>query len=146
VQALAASAHVTRLTALELGENFVGLQSVRALAGSPALAGLRRLGLRGNHLEPEAVRLLTALAGLTSLDLSSNPLGDAGARLLAAAPGLARLRRLGLDWTNLGDAGADALAASPHLQRLERLELKSNPLTETAKQRLRDRFGPALDA
>jgi uncharacterized protein (TIGR02996 family) len=147
IQALAASPALGRLTSLELGENFVGVQSVRALLESPALAGLTHLGLANNHLEPESLRQLAAspsLARLKSLDLSGNePLGLAGARALAASPHLARLTQLRLTRTGLEDAGADALAASPHLNRLQRLEVDGNPLTQAARQRLRDRFGKA---
>jgi uncharacterized protein (TIGR02996 family) len=106
--ALAASPHLARVTALDLGadryRNLIGDEGVRALASSPHLARL------------------------TALDLAFNGVTAAGARALAQSPYLTRLTTLKLSghhdyssYNRVGSEGARALAASPHLARLSAL-------------------------
>jgi uncharacterized protein (TIGR02996 family) len=118
--ALAASAHLGRLTALHLGFNHVGDPGASALARWPHPA-LRRLYLARNQLGPD------------------------GVRALASSPHLAGLTHLDLDYNDLPAEGLKSLAASPHLRSLKALYLRcGKALTARLKDRLRRRFGEGV--
>lgn len=121
------------------------------LAGSPLLARIRRLTVRGRigddgaaalagSLHAHALERLNlkdcgigddgaaALAGarmpaLRSLALTANPIGDDGARALAESPLLDPVQALFLSRTSIGDDGVIALARSPHVRALDTLGL-----------------------
>jgi uncharacterized protein (TIGR02996 family) len=146
-------------------------EGVRALAGFPGPAGLRRLDLSRNELTgSQLAELLRSphFPEAESLDLGSNKVGPTGAQAAAASPRLSRLRSLGF-WfgeiapagrkasadsphlaelrslqlyaNRIGDAGARALAESPYLEHLEHLILTSTPLTIEGWRVLKERFG-----
>jgi uncharacterized protein (TIGR02996 family) len=153
ITALAPSAWLSNLTALDLSGNQPGMEGVRALGRSAALAGLGSLGLEGcgldsagaaalagadhlgrlaclhlagNHIEPDGVKALAGaagLSGLVGLDLDDNPVDDEAALALVESPELAQLSMLSLWGCNVSDAGLAALARSPGLARISRLAL-----------------------
>jgi uncharacterized protein (TIGR02996 family) len=100
---LSASAHLTRLRELDLGNNpGLGRAGVQALVGSPHVVNL------------------------TSLLLHNNALGDKVAADLAGSPHLRRLRELWLSGNAFGDVGVVALARAVHLTGLAELDLRDN--------------------
>jgi uncharacterized protein (TIGR02996 family) len=135
--AILASPHLSRLTALGLPSCNVTLASLRTLLGSPVLANLRRLELRGNEqLGDRGAELLAGapgLANLTHLNLTTTDLGDVGAHALAESENLGRLECLELGWdlgwgNRVTGAGVQALVTSPQLRSLKSLPLKNNPI------------------
>jgi hypothetical protein len=75
VARLAASPHLARVTSLDLSENKLGDDGVRALVESPHLRNLRYLRLARNELGREAAEAVVAapaLAGLAHLDFRGN--------------------------------------------------------------------------
>ncbi|MBX9580191.1 MAG: TIGR02996 domain-containing protein [Gemmataceae bacterium] len=144
VRALAA-AEPPALRALHLMGCRVDERGVGALAGSGLMVGLRVLNLNGNQLGPAAAKALAAapaVAGLRTLDLTDNQLGDTGAVSLARSSHLAELLALDLAENGIGDAGAVALAQSATLGGLVALNLRMNPgIRPAARNRLFDRFG-----
>jgi uncharacterized protein (TIGR02996 family) len=104
-QALAASPHLGRLTALDLGWNEIDDAGAQALAACP---GLSRL---------------------SELDLSGNRVGHAGAQALASSPHLGRLSKLNLAGNFIGYAGARALVRSSQLTCLTGLDLSTNAIS-----------------
>jgi uncharacterized protein (TIGR02996 family) len=145
---LAGSPALARFRALAPGALLGQQRGLEALARSPHLARLRRLDLGGNGLGDEGLAALLGAAwlpGLRELRLRGNVIGDRGAAALAGCAGLARLRLLELGYNRVGDAGAAALAESPHLGRLLFLGLKGQRIGAAARDRLRERFGPAVE-
>jgi len=72
---LAASPHLVRLISLDLSDNKLGDEAVKALASSPHLRNLRLLRLAKNELGREAAEALVAapaLVGLAHLDFRGN--------------------------------------------------------------------------
>jgi uncharacterized protein (TIGR02996 family) len=144
VRALAESDVPRGLRSLNLSRTRPGVPGVRALLAARGLEGLRALDLSDNALGPVAARAVAvcaALRGLRCLNVSHNPLGDAGADALAGAGALAGLLELELRDAQLTDAGAEALAASPHLGGLIRLDARDNELTAKGRAALSERFG-----
>jgi uncharacterized protein (TIGR02996 family) len=151
VTALTACPYLARLLSLALG-NYpvrgapIGDDGVRALVGSPHLAGLQALDLSGNALTVEGARAIAEsphLASLHSLTLAGNPhnpaynqIGSAGAIALAGSAHLAALAELVLSGNRLDSAAVAALAASPHRKRLTRLDLNENPIDTAGAQAL----------
>jgi uncharacterized protein (TIGR02996 family) len=124
-----------RLLSLELTD-YCDAQRLRALASTPALAGLVRLGLTDQWLDTAAFRALAGslrLPALTSLDVGPCRLRDEGARALADAlpPPLRTLKVRG-DLSRYSEkyvlslAGVRALASAPALAGLEHLDLTWN--------------------
>jgi len=82
------------------------------------------------------------LTRLRELDLSVRRCGPAGVARLACSPHLSRLAVLRLRGCGIDDAAADGLCNSR--LSLATLDLRHNPLSLTARKRLRERFGPAV--
>ena len=144
--ALAGSGRFTRLGALDLDDDALRADGVRAIAESANFAGLTGLRLRGvfGSAGAEAIAASPHLTGLRDLFLVGCGIGDAGAAALADSPNAARLRTLNLGLNNLTDAAALALAKSPHLDGLRAgwLHLGGNRgITPAGVDALRDRFG-----
>jgi uncharacterized protein (TIGR02996 family) len=116
-------ARVTSLVIHALDE-----EDARALASSPYLTGLRRLGLEGNEdLSDEGVEVLaasTALAQLTALDLTETGITARAVRALADSPSLGGLTTLKLGENRLDPGAALAIAGSAHFAHLEELFLE----------------------
>lgn len=158
------SPHLTRLRQLRLHENAIGdagaialarsrmrsiedldLQTcaigdagVAELAGSPNMRAVRRWRLGGNPIGDAGARAIAEsihTRGLTSLDLARCRVGDEGALALAANATAALT--LALAQNPIGDAGAAALIESP----LQAVTLSTEPLSESMRARVRDRFG-----
>src|SRR5262249_11848617 len=81
---------------------------------------------------------------LTGLDLCGNFLDADALETLAGLSNLGQLRVLGLLFTDLGDEEVSRLCELPFFQRLSLIRCGGNPLTEDARQRLRDHFGPRV--
>jgi len=117
VETLADCRCLTRLRHLDLSNNFVRDQGVKALSQSPFLSELR------------------------SLNLSSAALGDASVQALTASPYLRQLRELYLSDNRIGPAGARELAFSPLADRLHLLHLRFNNIDADSAALLRTAFG-----
>ena len=129
VRRLATTPALQGLHTLCLAHNPLSPALVDALARSPHLAGLRALEVEFCGLDAAAIPALLGPNTLWQLDalmLDGNPLGEEGVRALGRAPGLARLRKLGLENIKIGRWGMDelfgALLASP-LPALRELSL-----------------------
>lgn len=134
------------MTALILNNNCIGDAGFASLAKEMrpegALAGLRRLGLRGNLLADRALPALASCLGpnsmprLQQLLLGGNALTSDGLRELSAAlrstAAFGSLATLELQKNAIGDAGAAALAEALHegaLPQLRELYLFHNELS-----------------
>ncbi len=156
VQALAACPHLVALEELDLAlARGIGPASAIAMAQSPTLAGLRRLGWHGVPIGDKGVTAIAdaELPSLAELDLGNtsltkagvmalcrgrdrpalrrlhlarNRLGPEAMEVLAASPLLASVQQLTLYMNHIGDRGTKALAQSPHVGRLLELDLSVN--------------------
>jgi uncharacterized protein (TIGR02996 family) len=131
-RALAASAHLHRLTSLILFNSLIGPEGAEALAAAPQLKGLTFLDLSGldwgypNEIGDQGARALARslhLTGLRYLDLTENAIDDEGAKALAGSANLVGLTYLNLKGNHLGPKGARVLAESPYRARLTDLGL-----------------------
>jgi uncharacterized protein (TIGR02996 family) len=111
---LARSPWLARVRELNLGNNpDLGIEGVRALAGSVYLGNLHALLLHYGALGDEAVSCLARsflMGRLIELYLSGNELGDAGTIALGRAACFPRLTDLDLRDNQIGDGGVQALA------------------------------------
>jgi uncharacterized protein (TIGR02996 family) len=117
-----------RLITLALENNELSPETIRALANSPRLAGLRRLVLSGNPIGPHGANALAGsiyLTGLEALVLNLTGVGGAGITALARSPHLGRLLFLGLSGNNIEPAGLIELARSTQLSSLRALDLSN---------------------
>jgi uncharacterized protein (TIGR02996 family) len=133
-RALAASAHLARLTTLDLTRNYIGPTGAEALAASPHLTRLTTLELTRNAIETAGAQALAGWPGLATvsrLTLGINKIRTEGIRALAASPHVARLRSLELRLNFHDDEAAEALASSPHLAELCELDLANNQHIKT---------------
>lgn len=130
-QALAAAAHIPRLTVAQFPNERLGDAGVIALAAVSQLAGVGELRLAGNGIGDAGAAALAAspnLSALQRLDLRNNSVGDEGAVALASASGLSALRKLNLYDNSVGDEGAVAFANASGLGGLQSLNLRGNPI------------------
>jgi uncharacterized protein (TIGR02996 family) len=135
VLALAGSCAATDLRRLRLPSCSRDVPAaIAALANSPRLSRLRLLDLSNNHLDTEAIRALaeaTGLENLVDLDVSSNEdFRDAEALALIRSPRLPRLRRLHLEHTSIGTATVAALCESDRFLRCGVLSLWDCSVTD----------------
>eukprot|EP00962_Isochrysis_galbana_P025283 scaffold7764_cov94-Isochrysis_galbana.AAC.1 len=144
VVAVLAAGAAPKLRVLSLGENSIGDEGARALAGAlPRATALKELDLYNNSIGAEGARALAgALPSATALEklyLNSNSIGDEGARALAVAlPSATALKELNLENNSIGDEGARALAvALPSATALKVLCLKNNSIGAEAEAELR---------
>jgi len=128
---------LTALRSLDLSTNYVGLDSIQALAYHTEP---REVNIFNTNIFSSHARAIAAVASLRRLDLSSNGIGDAGAEALAEHRGLvdlnvghngigyrraialakmAGLRRLGIANNRVPDAAAAALIANPSISWLD---------------------------
>jgi hypothetical protein len=121
--------------------------ATRALAGCPALRGLRSLRLSTSKLDDSALEALIRQATYTRLamlDLSANKIGDPGATALAQWPSLRGVRCLDLAQNAVRDQGALALSESPYLEEVQVLRLSRAKLSQASREALQQRFGDAV--
>jgi uncharacterized protein (TIGR02996 family) len=126
---LLASSAVARLTELGLWGNILGADGVRLLAEAGDLRRrLRRLELGLNDLDDAAVEALTAeeWPALRALDLGQNGIGNAGLARLGTA-GLPALAELKLDAINLSAGALATFLASSTGARRTSLSLAGVP-------------------
>ena len=128
--ALAPSALLAHVEALELSFNPIEDRGLEALCAQPSLR-LRRLWLDGCGLSARSGRALARGAWpgqLQVLSLKRNALGGAGLEaLLLQGPSLLQLERLHLSSNHIGPRGAQALGQAS-LPSLVELNLAHNPL------------------
>ncbi len=84
----------------------------------------------------------TRLAGVVAVDVSDGRFGVRGARAVAESRHLGGLRALRLAGCNLDDVAVTALCDSR--LSLTELDVRHNPLSDGARERLRARFGAAV--
>jgi uncharacterized protein (TIGR02996 family) len=90
--------------------------------------------LNGLAAIPESNRLI-------GLDLCGNLITTEGLESLTHFSHLGGVQRLGLLFNRINDAGARLLCQHPFFQRLTLIRCGGNPITEPARQMLRDHFG-----
>jgi uncharacterized protein (TIGR02996 family) len=119
---------------------------VETLFGSPALARMTRLGLKGEwRWTGRAEQVSDHYRSVIAEQILAVVVTPAGVRALAECPGARRLTALDLTYNGLDDWAARLLAGSPHLGRLRRLAvLAGNRIGGRARQQLLDRFGPEV--
>jgi Ran GTPase-activating protein (RanGAP) involved in mRNA processing and transport len=105
-------------------------QGLRALAASPNLARLDKLGLRQNRIEPGAIEVLehAPWANLTELDIAGCLVGDHGAKPLLAFPFASALRTLEASGCGLGPEGLALVAHAEDFKNLRVLDVTNNDL------------------
>src|SRR5262249_37662909 len=126
---LVACPHIARLATVELTDNDLTVDDLRALASSSFMARLKKLLL--NSCQVEDAERVEALTGscvfrLTGLGLGDNNLDETGAEVLASSPSLDRLEFLDLGADLIGPRGVRLLAESSNLRRLTSLDLYNN--------------------
>ncbi len=139
-RALTASPHLTHLRSLILKSDFDnGVMEV--VVDAPFMRNLNRLEITWSCVEPRELQvLLSSLtnARLEHLDVTGNPLGAEGAELFSQAPGVRRLRTLGMSECGLFDDGVAELAQASTLSDLETLNIGYNEITAAGLKRLID--------
>jgi uncharacterized protein (TIGR02996 family) len=144
VAALGQSKVLANLTELDLSRNPLSPDGARAITGSKHLGRLMVLSLAGTglyNLGAQALAGAKNLPSLTRLDLSGNEIGATGAVALARSALFKRLRVINLANNRIGVGGATALAQLPEDVKLELLDVRKNELSESARARLKKRFG-----
>jgi hypothetical protein len=121
------SPYLTRLQDIDLFEDVIGLEGVRALVESPTSFQLKRLCLNG------AINIYAREETAEAVE---------SVRLLANSPRMAGLEYLGLYYNGLGEGAVTALVASPYLSRSLNLEFEeSDEVPPPLRAVLRQRFG-----
>jgi uncharacterized protein (TIGR02996 family) len=132
--ALAAAPGFAALREIDLNQNRLGDEGLRALVGAPCLPELRVLDISDNGLSDEGLRALAdsdLFGRLTRLDLRTNPrITASGLSDFVSAPAAATLEDLDLSGNNLRDAGMAVLARSTIFRRLRSLRLHFNFITD----------------
>jgi uncharacterized protein (TIGR02996 family) len=132
---VAACPHLAKLAGLDLRENDLIGQDVRALTAAPHLHNLTDLSLSRNRIGLDGLKALASwrqFPFLKALDLSSGGTGGTNVPDAEAVRALLPSRRPGrlacLDLSDnfrVGDQGASTLVSSPRLGRLTHLWLKN---------------------
>ena len=122
------SPHLVNLRTIEVFDDRIGLEGVRAIAEAPAPFALERLDLN------------SALQFDDVIGESDETL--AAVELIASAPRFAALKHLGLTFNELGDRSIQALIASKTLPRTMRLDLTDNDYDE---ERFADQLAKRFD-
>jgi uncharacterized protein (TIGR02996 family) len=119
-----AAAELPHLHALNLAGNVIGPKGGRVVAGAPWAGRLLTLDLSRSGLHLHAMQGLAAsCANLRELLLAGNDVPAEGAACLAEAPALAGLVVLSLADNPVGNAGLAALAGPGRLPRLNTLDV-----------------------
>lgn len=145
--ALARTKYLKRLVTLNLRHNALTDAALETLAAWPGLATVRALNLSHNSIGGGGVAALVRSPHFRPehLELHNNVVGFTGAKALAAWPGLAAVVTLNLAHADLRGADLLTLEDSPHWRDIRHLRLGGNVLTRDVIDRLRARFGPALE-
>ncbi|HEY1817652.1 MAG TPA: TIGR02996 domain-containing protein [Kofleriaceae bacterium] len=124
----------------------LGDHGAAALAASPHLRGVRRLGLASNRLTLAGVRAIANGAWrLEALELDFNPLESEGLADALAGPALENLRELSLRGTWIPPTEAARLASSTTLANLIELDVENCALGAGGMAAFCDAFAlPAL--
>ena len=99
---------------------------------------------RASPEELEKLILWKMTSQLTTLDVSGRNLGERGIGLLADVSHLASIRNLRLQRCGIEDQGATELAKCWFDWPLVELDVTGNPISVIGLQRLRERFGSAV--
>jgi uncharacterized protein (TIGR02996 family) len=130
---------IWRLTRLDLRMHFMTDESVAKLARVKHLSNLRALNLADNEVRGNAMRALMKSPVLGHLEelwlgywgrAGVSNLDDDALRVLAESPRLGQLTTLGLGGSGLGEAPILRLLGSKHATRLETLDLSENRVGE----------------
>ncbi len=132
---LAASPHLERLEELNLIQNRITTEGIRALANAPGLSRLKALGLYGNDsLNDETYAMLVGSPlGRRMTDWNvcgSFAITSEAGRILARATHLTQIRTLSFDNTRMGDEGVETLANASHLSSVRELDFRNTSLTD----------------
>ena len=120
-------------------------ESVVEIARWPGAGCVLRLSVAwGSDRDVDAVVRSEHLRNLHHLGVWHGKLTDAGLAQLAAWPFASALRSADLKTNPITDAGAFALADSPYLAQLRHLQLQDTQIGPAGRNRLRERFGDAL--
>jgi uncharacterized protein (TIGR02996 family) len=149
-RAFMTSPHLGKLSALDLGNNNMAANGLRAVVdAAPRLGRLTALALDDDTVRDAGVDILAAselLGRLTDLNLQNNEITTAGARALAASPRCAGLVELNVSRNGyIGVDGVRALLSSPHLTGLRRLRLWGTGVGEQQQRALRRESRVELD-
>jgi uncharacterized protein (TIGR02996 family) len=139
LRALAGWPGMARLHTLTMSGNNAGRGGLRALLRSRNVTNLKKLVLRANGLDGQAIQEFGAARPelqLDVLDLGENVLGDVGASDLALAPCLSALKVLQLDTCEIHLSGARWLINAPLLGSLRRLNVNHNSFGPEGMYRL----------
>src|SRR5262249_3882854 len=120
--------HLTHLGTLDLGNQRITDEAVRAILTTPSFAKLETLSLSSSALTARAFDVPAARMRLRDVDLSQCVIGDAAAAGLAGLPQCSTGARLNLRSCELGVKGLAALARAPLTGSLRELNLADNPL------------------
>lgn len=133
------------LERLDLSSNRIKDAGAVALAGWERASTLTFLDVSNNWIDAEGMKALLQsphFGSVVDLRLAGNRVGDEGAQLLAARDW--SLTSLDLAGCQITDEGALVLANAPWVERLEELDMTSNSITDKAKKKLGDRLGAKL--
>jgi hypothetical protein len=121
-----------RLVALDLRDNYLGIEGALVMAHSDRLGSLEELGLGRTYIGAEGAKALALARGLTRLrrlELGYDLIGAEGATALANSTAFPQLLSLDLSFSYLGGDGALTLARSEAWPRLACLDLEQNEIT-----------------
>jgi uncharacterized protein (TIGR02996 family) len=147
VKGLATAPWLAQLHTLDVGDNGIGAEGLKAVVESKRLGKLVRLGAeRCTYKAGPAARKLgpivagcASLASVAWLSLAGNSIGDAGAAAIASSRSLRELAWLDLADNDLGEAGVRALLETK-LPRLSGVNLTGNTIPAALVKPLRERF------
>jgi len=130
---LAACPNLSRLESLDLTQNRVTTEGVRAVAHSPILTRLTKLSLYANTVGDATYEMLVASplgARMTewSVDGHAGVTSEA-ARILARSAHLTHITAISFSNTDITDAGVEALASAEHLASVRDLDFRNTNLT-----------------
>lgn len=92
-----AKEELSSLRALDLSQNDIGDEGVKAIAESPVFSNLRQLNLKSNQITDQGAEYLansSILENLRSLQLVVNDLSEEGEKVLRNSPNLMSLTSL----------------------------------------------------
>jgi hypothetical protein len=127
VRALLGAVFISTLSVLRLGDNRIGADGAQLIAHSSALQNLRALDLSNPR---QAARAAYAMVR-PSTNRATFGIGSLGALHLAQSPWLRALEHLDLAYNTLNAAAARVLARAPISRSLVELELSYNDIGST---------------
>jgi uncharacterized protein (TIGR02996 family) len=130
--AIARSPHLRHLDKLGLGANKLTDATAVALSAAVFASTIRELDLGGSTFGPEGIRALASgqFTNLLDLDLAGcRSLGDGGIHELTRGLGFPRLRYLALRYVGMSDIGLLELAEWAGMSGVNSLDISGNKIT-----------------